>query len=89
VMERLAATALAGLAGLPDRERATLLQTFGAWLDNAGSAQAAASQLFVHRNTVHHRLRKLEQHTGYDLSDPRCAALLTMAYEIERRAGNR
>jgi hypothetical protein len=85
VMDHLAATALAGLAGLPGRERAALLDTFGAWLDNAGSAQAAARQIFVHRNTVHHRLRKLEQHTGHDLSDPRSAAVLTLAYEIERR----
>jgi hypothetical protein len=85
VMDHLARTALAGLAGLPDKERAILLETFGAWLDNNGSTQAAAAQLYVHRNTVHHRLRKLEQHTGQDLAHPRSAALLTLAFEIERR----
>ncbi|HEX3795618.1 MAG TPA: helix-turn-helix domain-containing protein [Acidimicrobiales bacterium] len=56
-----------------------------AWLDNNGSAQAAAEQLYVHRNTIHHRLRKLEQHTGQDLASPRSVALLTLAFEIERR----
>lgn len=85
VMNHLARTALAGLADLPDKERAVLLATFEAWLDNNGSAQAAAEQLYVHRNTIHHRLRKLEQHTGQDLADPRSAALLTLAFEIERR----
>jgi DNA-binding PucR family transcriptional regulator len=85
VMNHLAQTALAGLAGLPDKERAILLETFAAWLDNNGSAQAAAEQLYVHRNTIHHRLRKLEQHTGQDLANPRSAALITLAFEIERR----
>jgi DNA-binding PucR family transcriptional regulator len=84
-MNHLARTTLAGLADLPDKERAILLATFEAWLDNNGSAQAAAEQLYVHRNTIHHRLRKLEQHTCQDLADPRSAALLTLAFEIERR----
>ena len=83
VMNHLARTALAGLADLPDKERAILLETFEAWLDNNGSTQAAAEQLYVHRNTVHHRLRKLELHTGQDLANPRSAALLTLAFEID------
>ncbi len=85
VMNRLAATALGGLAHLSEKDRALLLETFGAWLDNAGSAQAAADSLFVHRNTVHHRLRRLEDSTGFNLSDPRSTAVLALAYEIERR----
>jgi hypothetical protein len=85
VMNHLAQTALAGIADLPDKERAILLETFQAWLDNNGSTQAAAERLYVHRNTVHHRLRKLQLHTGQDLADPRSAALLTLAFEIARR----
>jgi hypothetical protein len=85
VMNHLARTALAGLTALPDKERAIVLETFQAWLDNNGSTQAAAEQLYVHRNTVHHRLRKLELHTGQDLANPRSAALLTLAFEIDRR----
>jgi PucR C-terminal helix-turn-helix domain/GGDEF-like domain len=85
VMNHLAQTALAGLAALPDKERASLLETFEAWLDSNGSAQAAAERLYVHRNTIHHRLRKLEQLTGHDLANPRSATLLTLAFEIERR----
>ena len=84
-MERLAKVALAGLDSIPKKERITLLETFGVWLDSAGSAQKASEQLFVHRNTVHQRLRKLEMYTGQDLGDPRSAALITLAFEIDRR----
>jgi sugar diacid utilization regulator len=84
-MERLAKVALAGLDSIPNKERVLLLETFGAWLENGGSAQKASEQLFVHRNTVHQRLRKLEMYTGQDLGDPRSAALITLAFEIDRR----
>ncbi len=84
-MEHLANVALAGLSLVPKKERATLLETLGVWLDNGGSAQKASEQLFVHRNTVHQRLRKLETHTGQKLANPRSAALLTLAFEIDRR----
>lgn len=84
-MERLAAVTFAGLESVPDTERNTLLETLGAWLDTGGSAQRASEQLFVHRNTVHQRLRKLETYTGQDLADPRSVALVTLAYEIDRR----
>jgi hypothetical protein len=84
-MKRLANVALAGLGSIPEKERITLIETFGAWLDNGGSAQKASEQLFVHRNTVHQRLRKLEMYTGQDLGDPRSAALITLAFEIDRR----
>jgi hypothetical protein len=84
-MERLAAVTFAGLETVPDKERNTLLETLGVWLDAGGSAQRASKQLFVHRNTVHQRLRKLETYTGQDLTDPRSVALVTLAYEIDRR----
>ena len=84
-MEHLSRVVLAGLALIPEKERATLLETLGVWLDNGGSAQKTSEQLFVHRNTVHQRLRKLETHTGQKLADPRSAALLTLAFEIDRR----
>jgi hypothetical protein len=85
-MGRVAKEAFAGLESVPHKERHTLLETLGAWLDCGGSAQRASEQLFVHRNTVHQRLRKLEMYTGQNLSDPRSTALVTLAFEIERRA---
>ena len=84
-MDHLANVALGGLPPIPSKERATLLETLGVWLDNGGSAQKTSEHLFVHRNTVHQRLRKLEMYTGLSLADPRSAALLTLAYETVRR----
>jgi hypothetical protein len=85
VMRRLARTALAGLDRIPQGERELLLETFGAWLDGGGSADRAAKRMYVHPNTVRHRLRRLEEHTGRSLADPRWVAELSLAFEIDRR----
>ena len=85
IMQRVARTVLSGLDPLPPVQRTLLLTTFGAWLDSGGSADLAAGTLFCHPNTVRHRLRRLEQHTGRSLSHPRETAELTLAFEIDRR----
>jgi hypothetical protein len=46
-----------------------LLATARTYLDLAGSAQATAAALAVHRQTLYHRLRRIEQVTGLDLGD--------------------
>ncbi len=71
---------------MANHERDALLDTLEAWLDNGGSAERAASALYVHPNTVRQRLRKLEQRTGRALSDPRAAAELCIALETARHA---
>jgi DNA-binding PucR family transcriptional regulator len=85
VMERLAATIFSGLDALLPAERSTLLNTFGVWLDNEGSAQRTAELLFCHPNTVRHRIRRLERHTDRSTADPRALAELTLAFEVTRR----
>lgn len=85
VMARIAARALAGLAELSPRDRRVLLETFGAWLDS-GSADVTAQALYVHPNTVRHRLRRIETLTQRSLNDPRAVAELALAYEIDRRS---
>ncbi|MBR7828849.1 helix-turn-helix domain-containing protein [Actinospica sp. MGRD01-02] len=85
---RLAHTTLEGLDSLPVADRELLLTTLGAWLDAGGSADQAASRLFVHPNTIRHRLRRLEERTGRSLTDPRSLAELTLAFEADRRLGN-
>lgn len=47
----------------------SLLLTARTYLDHAGSAQATAAALAVHRQTLYHRLRRIEQVTGLDLGD--------------------
>lgn len=59
---------------LPAAERSRLLRTLEHWFASGGSANAAASTLFVHPNTVRYRLRRVEELTGRLLSDPRATA---------------
>ncbi len=85
ITQRVARTVLGTLDRIPAVQRALLLETFGAWLDNGGSADQAAATLFCHPNTIRHRLRRIEAHTGRSLTDPRETAELILAFEIDRR----
>ena len=85
VMRHVSSSILGALDQVPASQRPVLLATLGAWLDNGGSANKAASVLFCHPNTVRHRMRRLEQLTGRSLSDPRGIAELSLAFEIDRR----
>jgi DNA-binding PucR family transcriptional regulator len=51
-----------------------LLESFRVWQDNDSSLRNAAGALFCHPNTVRHRLRRIEKHTGRSLSRPRDVA---------------
>jgi sugar diacid utilization regulator len=85
VMIRTVGTALDGFGGLPDEEREMLFETFRVWQDNDASVCGAAERLFCHPNTVRHRLRRIEKHTGRSLSRPRDLAELCLAFEVHRR----
>ncbi len=77
--------ALAGFANLPDYDRELLLETFRVWQDNDASVGGTAEVLHCHPNTVRHRLRRIEKHTGRSLSRPRDVAELCLAFEVHRR----
>jgi sugar diacid utilization regulator len=77
--------ALDGFGDLPDEDRATLFETFRVWQDNDASVRGAAEVLICHPNTVRHRLRRIEKHTGRSLSRPRDVAELCLAFEVHRR----
>lgn len=62
-----------------------LFDTLEAFLRSGGSANAVARQLFVHRNTVRHRLRRIAKLTGADLDDPDTRLALQLAI-LGRRA---
>jgi hypothetical protein len=80
-MRRVSQTVLGTVLDLPAEQSAVLLETLTAWLDNGGSAESAARQLYCHPNTIRQRLRKLESCTGRSLSDPRAAAELSLALQ--------
>jgi DNA-binding PucR family transcriptional regulator len=47
------------------------MDTLAAFLASDGSPTRAADELYCHRNTVMHRLRRIEQVTGGKVADPR------------------
>jgi GAF domain-containing protein len=85
VMVKSVGTALDGFSELPDEERRILFDTFRVWQENDASVNAAAERLICHPNTVRHRLRRIEKHTGRSLSRPRDLAELCLAFEVHRR----
>jgi hypothetical protein len=84
-MVKTAGVALDGFGDLPDVDREMLFETFRVWLDNDASVGGAAAVLVCHPNTVRHRLRRIEKHTGRSLSRPRDVAELCLAFEVHRR----
>jgi sugar diacid utilization regulator len=77
--------ALDGFGDLPDDEREILFETFRVWQDTDASVRGAAEVLTCHPNTVRHRLRRIEKHTGRSLSRPKDVAELCLAFEVHRR----
>ena len=79
ISSRLVGQTLGGLLELPDDEREVLLDTLAAFLASDGSPTRAADELYCHRNTVMHRLRRIESVTGRTLADPRSRLLWQLA----------
>jgi hypothetical protein len=71
----------------PSVDREVLVGTLRAWFARSGSASAAAAQLFVHRNTVRYRLRRVEELTGRSLADPEAIGQIHLAMEAVRIFG--
>jgi hypothetical protein len=84
-MAKSVGTVLDCFGDLSDDERELLFETFRVWQENDASLSAVAAQLFCHPNTVRHRLRRIEKHTGRSLSRPRDLAELCLAFEVHRR----
>jgi len=79
ITRRLVEQSLGRLLDLPDDERDVLIDTLTAFLSADGSPTRAADQLYCHRNTVMHRLRRIEQVTGRSVADPRSRLLWQLA----------
>ena len=61
-----------------------LLLTAGAFLDGGSSVEGTARALFVHPNTVRHRLRRIGEVIGRDLTNPRDAQVVRLALVLGR-----
>ncbi|WP_034269188.1 PucR family transcriptional regulator [Actinospica robiniae] len=65
------ALAQPGIDRLLDEGGTELVRTARAYLDEAGSAQRTANALGIHRQTLYHRLERIERLTGFDLDSGR------------------
>lgn len=79
--QRFAREVLGRVFALPGDDRDTLLATASAWLAARGSAAEAARALYCHENTVRHRLKRLEEHLGSSLDNPRALSDLRTALQ--------
>ena len=59
-----------------------LLQALQAHLQHGADRKAAAAELFIHPNTLTYRLRRIQDITGYDPTDPHQSRLLAAAMTI-------
>ena len=62
-----------------------LLRTLETWFACGGSTEETAEALFCHPNTVRLRLRRLTEHTGRSLSNPRDVTELCLALHALRQ----
>jgi hypothetical protein len=76
------AVAVPGVARLLAEGGAELVRTATVYLDEAGSAQRTAAALGVHRQTLYHRLEKIEQLSGLSLDSGRDRLQLHLALTL-------
>ncbi|TMC03288.1 MAG: hypothetical protein E6J35_07300 [Chloroflexi bacterium] len=62
-----------------DERNADLVKTLDAYLRLQGSVNGVARELYLHRNTVRHRLRRIAKLTGADLTDADSLLALRLA----------
>ncbi|MBB1152218.1 MULTISPECIES: PucR family transcriptional regulator [Amycolatopsis] len=65
-----------------------LLLTAETFLDRAGDTRAVAERLGVHRATVYYRLRRIEELTGFNLSDGERRLVLHLGIKAARLLGD-
>lgn len=74
------------LAPLADEGGSVLRDTLGAYLRHSGNSREICDELFIHRNTLSYRLRKIEELLQVDLSAGEVRATFMLALSI--LAGN-
>ncbi|MCC6223016.1 MAG: GAF domain-containing protein [Thermoleophilia bacterium] len=68
-----------------DRRRGSdLFRTLEAYLESQGNARQTAAALYVHRNTLRQRLRRIHETIGLDPADPSVAFDLQLAVRLIR-----
>lgn len=63
-----------------------LRETLEAYLETSGSTRAVCERLFIHRNTLSYRMRRIESLLGVDLEDGEVRAVLLLAFRLQAAA---
>ena len=79
--------AVAGLLEVDRRQGSQLFRTLETFLENRGSARLTAEALFVHRNTLRQRLRRIAGLIGVDPASPSAWFDLVLAVRLIRFRG--
>ncbi|MHB8646400.1 MAG: PucR family transcriptional regulator [Thermomicrobiales bacterium] len=78
---------LGGLLAYDEKRGGGLVQTLEAYLDLGGGMQEIADRLYIHRNSLIYRLRRIEELTGHILADPHDRLLLHLALKVRQMPG--
>ena len=73
------------LGSCPAQERRELLETIRLYFQYDGQTERMAAALYLHKNTVHYRLQKLKEKTGYSIRVPREGVLLCLCELFARQ----
>lgn len=73
------------LGSCPEQERRELLETIRLYFQCDGQTERMAAALYVHKNTVHYRLQKLKEKTGYSIRVPKESVLLCLCALFARQ----
>lgn len=66
------------------KKESELLETLEVLVNNLGARNVTANALHLHRNTLIYRIKKIENQTGYDLSDPNSILEIALALRIKK-----
>ena len=70
------------------KNESELLETLEVLVNNLGARNVTANALHLHRNTLIYRIKKIENQTGYDLSDPNSILEIALALRIKKSSSN-
>lgn len=59
-----------------------LFETLKVWIENNMSNQKASEQLYIHKNTIQYRLKKIEELTNLKLNQLHDLVLLYVGYRL-------
>ncbi|MBR0404493.1 MAG: helix-turn-helix domain-containing protein [Eggerthellaceae bacterium] len=80
--ESLLHPAIAKLAHYDQMNQSNLLNTLKVYLDHDRNAQRCANLLYLHRNSLQYRVRRIQEIANVDLDDPEERAYLRLSFML-------